>query len=44
LRMLVGAVRKIERALGDGIKKMHPDELSIADKLRAHLSFSSLVK
>ena len=37
LRMLVGAVRKIELAMGDGIKKISADEKKVADKLRAHI-------
>jgi N-acetylneuraminate synthase len=37
-KMLVGAVRKIERALGDGKKIVTPDEELIAKKLRAHLN------
>jgi N-acetylneuraminate synthase len=37
-RMLVGAVRKIELAMGDGALEMNPKEAPIADKLRAHLS------
>ena len=36
-RMLVGAVRKIEEAMGDGIKTISDSEREIADKLRAHL-------
>lgn len=36
-RQLVGAVRKIEAAMGDGIKKTSEKELLIAKKLRAHL-------
>ncbi|MDD5596487.1 MAG: N-acetylneuraminate synthase family protein [Victivallaceae bacterium] len=36
LRMLVGAVRKIETAMGDGIKRFLPEEKVIANKLRAH--------
>ena len=35
--MLVGAVRKIEEAMGDGIKTISDSEREIADKLRAHL-------
>ncbi|MBF0444317.1 MAG: N-acetylneuraminate synthase family protein [Magnetococcales bacterium] len=35
--MLVGAVNKIEKAMGDGSLAMHPKEVSIAAKLRAHL-------
>lgn len=37
LRQLVGAVRKIEEAMGDGKKKILEDEISIARKLREHL-------
>jgi N-acetylneuraminate synthase len=37
LRMLVGAVRKIEKAMGDGVVRILPEETSIARKLRAHL-------
>ena len=37
LRQLVGAIRKIEIALGDGVKKITPGELEISKKLRAHL-------
>jgi N-acetylneuraminate synthase len=37
LRMLVGAVRKIEKAMGDGSKKIIEDEIPIAKKLREHL-------
>lgn len=36
-RTLVGAVRKIEKAMGDGIKIIHPTEIPIAEKLRAHI-------
>lgn len=38
-RILVGAVRKIEQAMGDGSLEMNSKEASIADKLRAHLPF-----
>jgi len=41
LRMLVGAVRKIEKAMGDGALVMNAKELSIAAKLRAHLPLES---
>ena len=41
LRQLVGAVRKIEKALGDGQKRILEDEITIADKLRAHIRFES---
>jgi N-acetylneuraminate synthase len=37
LRMLVGSVRKIENAMGDGIVKMLSDEIAMAKKLRAHI-------
>jgi len=34
---LVGAVKKIEKAMGDGAKKITPGEVIIAKKLREHL-------
>ncbi len=37
LRQLVGAIRKIEISLGDGIKKTTKEEIEVAKKLRAHL-------
>ena len=37
LRQLVGAVRKIEIAMGDGIKKVIEEETPIANNLRQHL-------
>jgi len=37
LRQLVGAVRKIEKALGDGTKKIIVEEIEISKKLRQHL-------
>ena len=37
LRQLVEAVRKIEKAMGDGEKKIIEKEISIARKLREHL-------
>lgn len=37
LRMLVGAVRKIEEAMGDGEKRLLESERPIAQKLRLHL-------
>jgi N-acetylneuraminate synthase len=40
LKQLVGAVRKIEIAMGDGIKKDIDDEKPIADNLRQHLNWS----
>ncbi len=41
LRNLVASVRKIESAMGDGIKKIIPDEIPIAEKLREHINNSS---
>ena len=35
-RQLVGAVRKIEKAMGDGIKRVIEDEIPIAKNLRQH--------
>ena len=43
-RQLVGAVRKIERAIGDGEIKVMDKEISIAEKLRAHIPFESSLK
>jgi len=40
-KMLVGAVRKIELALGDGAIEMNSKEASVAEKLRAHLPLES---
>jgi len=39
LIQLVGAVRKIEKAMGDGIKRIIDDEIPIAKKLRSHINF-----
>jgi N-acetylneuraminate synthase len=36
-RQLVGSVRKIEKAIGDGIKKVIEEEIPIAKNLRQHL-------
>jgi len=41
LRMLVGAVRKIEAAMGDGEKRIIEAEIPIAQKLREHLHLAS---
>lgn len=41
LRKLVGGVRKIEEALGDGVKKILDAEIPIAKKLRAHIKFEA---
>lgn len=40
-KALVGAVRKIEKAMGNGKMVMNPKEFSIAKKLRAHIPFES---
>jgi len=40
-RMLVGAIRKIEQAMGDGSLEMNPKEATMARKLRAHLPLES---
>jgi N-acetylneuraminate synthase len=40
-RQLVGAVRKIEKAMGSGERKIGQKELPIAKKLRAHIPFES---
>ena len=37
LRRLVGTVRKIEAAMGDGVKTILEEEKPIAEKLRAHI-------
>ena len=37
LTALVGAVRKIEKALGDGKVDIHPKEIPISKKLRGHI-------
>jgi N-acetylneuraminate synthase len=41
LRQLVGAVRKIEKAMGDGQKRIIDAEIPIARKLREHLDLES---
>ena len=40
LRQLVGAVRKIEKAMGDGKKRFLETEVPIAKKLRGHLAWN----
>lgn len=40
-RQLVGAVRKIEQAMGNGIVELHDKEVPIAKKLRAHLPWEA---
>ena len=34
---LVDGVRKVERSLGDGVKKFLKSEISVSNKLRAHI-------
>jgi len=41
LRQLVGAIRKIEHAMGDGEKRVIDAEVPIARKLREHLDLES---
>ena len=41
LRELVGAVRKIEKAMGDGKKRILDAEVSVAKKLREHLDWEA---
>ena len=38
-KQLVGGVRKIEVAMGDGIKRVYESEKPIADKLRQHIDW-----
>lgn len=37
LHALVGAVRKIEKAMGDGQVNIHPKEVAVSKKLRGHI-------
>jgi N-acetylneuraminate synthase len=41
LKQLTGAIRKIEAAMGNGVKKNLDDELVIANKLREHLDWKA---
>jgi len=41
LRQLIGAVRKIEQAMGSGVKTVIDEEVPIAAKLRGHLDLES---
>lgn len=41
LKMLVGAVRKIEKAMGNGEIAIQPKEVPIAKKLRAHIPWEA---
>jgi len=36
-KQLIGAARKIELAMGDGVKRIYEDEIPIANNLRQHL-------
>lgn len=38
-RQLIGAVRKIEQAMGDGVKRVYEAEVPIAANLRQHINF-----
>lgn len=40
-KQLVGAVRKIGLAMGDGVKRVYKDEIPIATNLRQHLSWKA---
>jgi N-acetylneuraminate synthase len=40
-KMLVGGVRKIEQAMGDGKKRILEAEVPIAMKLREHLKWEA---
>jgi N-acetylneuraminate synthase len=40
LRMLVGAIRKIEKAVGNGIIGINEKEIPISKKLRAHFYYA----
>ena len=44
LRMLLGSVRKVEQAMGDGIKKILDAEIPIGEKLREHIPMTNLRK
>jgi len=44
LRQLVGSVRKVEKAMGDGIKRVIEEETPIAKNLRQHLVSSLIIK
>ena len=37
LKKIVSEVKKIQKALGDGVKRIIEDEVPIAKKLREHL-------
>jgi N-acetylneuraminate synthase len=42
-RQLVGAIRKIEKAMGNGNRIINDKEISIAKKLRTHIPFESSI-
>ena len=42
VRAMVGKVREIELALGDGVKKIIEEEIPISKKLREHISTDNL--
>ena len=41
LKQLIGGIKKIENAIGDGVKKITDSELPVALKLREHLNWKS---
>lgn len=43
LNLLVGAVRKIENAMGDGVKRLIVDEIKVAKNLRQHLEWKGSI-
>ncbi len=38
---LTGGIRKIEKAMGDGVKQIHDSEAPMAKKLRSHIPFEA---
>lgn len=38
---LIGGLKKIDKAMGDGVKKIHENEVPIIKKLRSHIKFES---
>jgi N-acetylneuraminate synthase len=38
---LVGGIRKIEKAMGDGVIRIHENEIPVAKKLRSHIPWES---
>ena len=41
LRQLIGGAKKIEEAMGDGVKRIIPAEIPVAEKLREHLGWQA---